>query len=31
MKIQEAKTYFEKLCVENHVKLIVPITENARL
>lgn len=31
MKIQEAKAYFEKLCVENHVKLIVPIRENARL
>ena len=31
MKIQEAKAYFEKLCVENHVKLVVPIRENARL
>ena len=30
MKIQEAKTYFEKLCVENHIKLIVPVIENKR-
>lgn len=31
MKIQEVKAYFEKLCAENNVKLIVPIRENARL
>lgn len=31
MKIQEARAYFQKLCVENHVKLTVPITENTRL
>lgn len=31
MNIQEAKAYFEKLCIENNVKLVVPIKENARL